>query len=93
MTAEDIRKLEDGIRLEDGMTHPAKVKSVSLPPFNYSITIHEGRKRQVRRMFERLKHPLLTLKRIRIEKLNLGDLKEGEMKKLNTSEINSLLDS
>ena len=79
ITAEDIRKLEDGIRLEDGMTHPAKVKSVSLPPLNYSITIHEGRKRQVRRMFERLKHPVLALKRIRIGNLNLGDLKEGEV--------------
>ena len=93
LTAEDMKKLQSGIRLEDGMTHPARVKSVSSPPFNYSITIHEGRKRQVRRMFERLKHPVLVLKRIRIGNLYLGDLKEGEVKKLNISEVNTLLDS
>ena len=92
LTAEDMKKLQSGIRLEDGMTHPARVKRVSLLPFNYSITIHEGRKRQVRRMFERLKHPVLTLKRIRIGNLILGDLKEGEIKKLNASEVNTLLD-
>ena len=93
LTAEDMKKLQSGIRLEDGMTHPARVKSVSSPPFNYSITIHEGRKRQVRRMFERLKRPVLALNRIRIGKLYLGDLKEGEIKKLNVSEVNTLLDS
>ena len=82
-----------GVRLEDSMTHPAKVKSLSSPPFNYSITIQEGRNRQVRRMFERLKHPILTLKRIRIGNLNLGDLKEGEVQKLNINDIKALLDS
>ena len=92
LTAEDMKKLQSGIRLEDGMTRPARVKRVSLPPFNYSITIHEGRKRQIRRMFERLKHPVLALKRIRIGNLILGDLKEGEIKKLNASEVNTLLD-
>ena len=87
-----MKKLQSGIRLEDGMTHPARVKRVSLLPFNYSITIHEGRKRQIRRMFERLKHPVLALKRIRIGNLILGDLKEGEIKKLNASDVNTLLD-
>jgi len=91
LTAEDMRKLQSGIRLEEGMTHPARVKRVSSPPFNYSITIHEGRKRQVRRMFERLKHPVLALKRIRVGNLYLGDLKEGEIKKLKASEVNTLL--
>jgi 23S rRNA pseudouridine2605 synthase len=92
LAAEDMRKLKNGIRLEDGMTSPAKVKSVSTPPYNYSITIHEGRKRQVRRMFERLKHPVVSLKRIRIGNLYLGDLKEGEIKKLKASDIKTLLD-
>ena len=85
-------KLEKGIMLEDGMTSPTKINKVtSSPPFNYSITIHEGRKRQVRRMFERLRHPVLALQRIRIGKLSLGDLKEGEIRRLNTREINALL--
>jgi 23S rRNA pseudouridine2605 synthase len=91
---DEIKKLEHGILLEDGMTYPASVKAdASSPPFNYSITIHEGRKRQVRRMFERLRHPVLALKRIRIGRLSLGSLKEGEVRRLNPQEIKLLLDN
>jgi 23S rRNA pseudouridine2605 synthase len=93
LTAEEKHQLQRGVLLEDGMTHPAKIKDVSLPPFNYSVTIHEGRKRQVRRMFERLKHSVAGLKRVRIGSLNLGDLKEGEVRHLTTKEINTLLES
>jgi 23S rRNA pseudouridine2605 synthase len=88
---EEIRKLERGIRLEDGPTHPASVKEVESPPYNYSITIHEGRKRQVHRMFERLGHPVLALKRVRIGNLRLGDLKEGKARRLSGQEITALL--
>jgi len=91
---DEIKKLEQGILLEDGMTHPASVKTdSSSPPFNYSIIIHEGRKRQVRRMFERFKYPVLALKRVRISKLSLGNLKEGEVRRLNPQEIRSLLEN
>ena len=89
---EEIRHLENGVMLEDGMTHPAAVKpDSSSPPYNYSITIHEGRKRQVRRMFEKIKHPVLLLKRVRIGGLALGDLKEGRVRRLNAGEIKALL--
>ena len=88
---EESSMLERGIRLEDGMTHPARVNETSSPPFNYSITIHEGRKRQVHRMFERLGHPVLGLKRVRIGNLRLGNLKEGEVRRLSTTEIAALL--
>jgi 23S rRNA pseudouridine2605 synthase len=91
LKAEEKRRLEKGIRLEDGVTQPARVKEISRPPYNYSITIHEGRKRQVRRMFERLGHPVLALKRVRIGGLVLGDLKEGETRRLSRREINHLL--
>jgi 23S rRNA pseudouridine2605 synthase len=92
LTEFERQELERGVRLEDGMTHPAVVKTVTdSPPFNYSITIHEGRKRQVRRMFERVKHPVIELKRVRIGGLALGNLKEGKVKKLNRNEINALL--
>jgi 23S rRNA pseudouridine2605 synthase len=93
LSADEMLKLKNGIRLEDGMTRPAKVKAVNSLPYNYSITIHEGRKRQIRRMFEHIKHPVLSLKRIRLGNLYLGDLKEGEIKKLKASEVNGLLDS
>jgi 23S rRNA pseudouridine2605 synthase len=53
------------------------------------IIIHEGRKRQIRRMFEEIGNKVIYLKRIRIGKIHLGDLKEGEFRKLTPAEINS----
>ena len=86
------RKLERGIALEDGMTYPAVVREIkSSPPFTYSITIHEGRKRQVRRMFDSLGHRVLALKRIRMVGLSLGDLREGETRELTPEEVRALL--
>jgi 23S rRNA pseudouridine2605 synthase len=90
LTPEEKRKLENGILLEDGLTHPAKVKEIAAVPFNYSIIIHEGKKRQVRRMFERLKHSVLSLKRVRIGGLQLGDLTEGSVRPLTSKEIQAL---
>lgn len=81
------RKLEQGMKLEDGMTYPAVVREVKSLPFNYSITIHEGRKRQVRRMLAALGYRVLALKRIRMGNLCLGNLKEGETRELTTREI------
>jgi len=86
------QKLERGVKLEDGMTQPAIVKEVpSLPPFTYSLTIHEGKKRQVRRMFESIGCQVLALKRIRMGNLSLGTLGEGKTRELSTQEIRSLL--
>ena len=89
---EDKQKLEQGITLEDGVTSPATIKEVaSSPPFNHSLTIHEGKKRQVRRMFASLGYRVLALIRIRIANLNLGNLKEANVRQLSTREINQLL--
>jgi 23S rRNA pseudouridine2605 synthase len=91
LTPDDKRQLQRGILLEDGMTHPATIKDITHPPYNYSVTIHEGRKRQVRRMFERLHHTVTALKRMRIGILMLGELKEGEVRLLTAREISTLL--
>ena len=91
LNQDEKRKLEQGIELEDGFTHPAMVKEIEAQPFNYSITIHEGRKRQVRRMFNSLGHSVLALKRVRMGKLNLGELKEGEIRQLSAKEVRALL--
>jgi 23S rRNA pseudouridine2605 synthase len=80
-----------GILLEDGLTAPAKIHEISEPPYNYSIIIHEGKKRQVRRMFERLHQTVLALKRVRIGNLVLGNLPEGEVRRLTPNEIADLL--
>ena len=86
------QKLEQGIQLEDGMTHPAHIKTIrGHPPYDYSITIHEGRKRQVRRMFEALGYRVRELKRVRIGNLLLSDLPEGHARELSPIEIKKLL--
>ena len=83
LTDEDIRSLEEGVELEEGITSPAKVRELENElPYNYSIIIHEGRKRQVRRMFAALGYFTIALKRVRIGKLMLGDLKEGEVREI-----------
>jgi 23S rRNA pseudouridine2605 synthase len=89
---EEKRKLESGFELEDGMTYPVVVEEIkSPPPFNYSITMHEGRKRQVRRMLANLGYQVMELKRIRMGNLKLGNLREGAARELNPAEIRVLL--
>ena len=85
-------KLERGFELEEGMTYPVVVKEVKAqPPFNYSITMHEGRKRQVRRMLASLGYHIPALKRVRMGSLHLGNLKEGATRELTPEEVRALL--
>lgn len=86
---EEIKKLRAGIRLDDGLTAPAKLHKVRSTENNtwLEITIHEGRKRQVRRMLEQTGHPVLKLKRIRVNGIELGNLKSGEYRYLKPEEI------
>jgi len=92
LSRQEKELLEKGVPLEDGITSPATVKEVSYdPPYNYSITIHEGRNRQVRRMFAHLGYTVKALKRIRIGNLRLGDLAEGSFRRLSAQEIASSL--
>ncbi|MEN8263345.1 MAG: pseudouridine synthase [Nitrospirota bacterium] len=88
----DISKLENGIRLEDGMTAPAKVRMVKQLKANswIDITIYEGKKRQVRRMFDRVNHSVIKLIRLRINGLSLGNLKPGEFRYLKPDEVEKL---
>ena len=87
---EDIDKLKRGIRLEDGLTQPAKVKPIGKTEGDNSwveITIHEGRKRQVRRMLERVGHPVMKLKRTSIDGIKLGALEPGGLRPLTVREL------
>lgn len=89
--ADSIRRLQQGVELEDGVTAPARARLVSFSRKDglsrIEIAIHEGRKRQVRRMFAALGHRVVRLKRVRIGPLRLGRLKEGESRPLTGSEI------
>jgi 23S rRNA pseudouridine2605 synthase len=87
----EISALEKGVELEDGVTHGAVVKSIkSAPPFDYSITLHEGRKRQVRRMFASLGYRVVALRRVREGSLVLGGLAEGGVRELGVQEISKM---
>jgi len=91
LQASERRRLEQGVKLQDGITHRALVKEVQAKPFSYSVTIHEGRKRQVRRMFECLGHRVMALKRVRMGSIQLGDLRDGEIRELSAQEVQALL--
>ncbi|MBM7621306.1 23S rRNA pseudouridine2605 synthase [Bacillus tianshenii] len=91
---EAIRSLERGIKLEDGKTAPAKIKFLSMERTKetaiFEVTIHEGRNRQVRRMFEAIGHPVMKLKRERYGFLTLQGLKSGEARELTPHEVKQL---
>lgn len=83
-----ITALRAGVELEDGRTSPARVTRVA--PDQLEITIHEGRKRQVKRMCEAVGHRVLALQRVRFGPLRLGDLKPGSYRRLTETETDLL---
>ncbi len=86
---EEIDKLKTGIRLEDGLTYPAKV-SAGAHEKEVIIKIHEGKNRQIRRMFANLGLEIINLKRISLGPLKLKGLKPGEFRHLEDHEIREL---
>jgi 23S rRNA pseudouridine2457 synthase len=105
-TEEELKKLESGIIVEGKMTLPAKAKVLknvkiearkvairfrkNVPDSWISLTLTEGRNRQVRKMTASIGHPTLRLIRVRIKNILLDDLKPGEVRNLSNAEINEL---
>ncbi len=91
-TPDDFAILRKGIRLEDGVAAPAKARVVEKLKTNawVEIEVHEGRKREVRRMFEALNYFVEKLIRIRVGPIELGHLPIGELRPLTQSEIKAL---
>jgi 23S rRNA pseudouridine2605 synthase len=85
---EALRRLRDGVELDDGRTAPARAKRLAAD--RVELTIHEGRKRQVRRMLEAVGHPVIALERVRFGPLWLGKLDEGQHRRLTAPEIEKL---
>jgi 23S rRNA pseudouridine2605 synthase len=83
-----VRRLREGVQLEDGITAPARVRRAG--PDVLEVTIHEGRNRQVRRMLDAVGHPVLSLERIAFGPLRLGDLPPGAARKLSGGELDRL---
>lgn len=83
-----LKRLAEGVELEDGMTAPAEVRRVA--PSKIELSIHEGRNRQVRRMLEAIGHPVRRLHRSRYAGLTLDDLAPGQWRELSAEEVRRL---
>jgi 23S rRNA pseudouridine2605 synthase len=92
-SAGSLRRLREGVDLDDGRTRPAKVRLVQRSPDGGSalaITVKEGRKRMVRRMCSAVGHPVRRLVRTRIGPLADRRLAPGSWRELTTAEVRSL---
>jgi 23S rRNA pseudouridine2605 synthase len=83
-----LDRLRSGVELDDGLTAPARVRR--LQPDVLELTIHEGRKRQVRRMCEAVGHPVTSLERVAFGPLRLGRLPVGSYRLLSPRELDAL---
>ena len=83
-----VRRLREGVTLDDGPTAPAKVSLVG--DHTLRITIHEGRNRQVRRMCDAVGHPVRRLVRVRIGSLSDRRLSPGQWRALTQDELRAL---
>ena len=90
---EKIELLKQGILLDGVKTSPAIIEPVSSNSENstFRVIIHEGRNRQVRRMFSEIGHEVIKLERVRIGNISLGGLRKGEWRLLTEKEIKRLL--
>lgn len=89
LSGDAMKRFLAGIVLDDGKSAPAKLRVVRAhaAATEIDITIHEGRNRQVRRMFEATDHPVLALERLRFGPLSLGDLRPGIWREASDKEI------
>lgn len=90
--AADLRHLREGVDLDDGRTAPASARLVErgVGRAVVEMTLREGRKRQVRRMFSAVGHPVRTLRRVAFGPVSLGQLAEGAVRALRDDEVRAL---
>lgn len=88
----DMRRLKTGIEINNRMTSPARARILRSDgkTSTVEIKIHEGRNRQVRKMFDMIGHRVLELKRVAIGRLKLGDLPEGKWRYLSAQQVKKL---
>jgi 23S rRNA pseudouridine2605 synthase len=83
-----LQRLQAGVELDDGLTAPARARR--LGPSKIELTLHEGRKHQVKRMAEAVGHPVRRLHRSGYAGLGVGGLKPGEWRELSRQEVEAL---
>jgi len=86
---EALRRLSEGMVVRGERFEPADVQVLDRtePDTRLSMVLREGRKREVRRLWNALGHPVLDLQRVRIDGLKLGDLAEGDVRPLRSDEV------
>lgn len=92
-TESELDILRQGIQLEEGMTSPAEIKLVGTNRVNKAkllVTIHEGKNRQIRRMFKYIKYPVVFLRRIKYGFLSLNGVEIGKYRILSSEEVSRL---
>lgn len=89
---DELVQLEAGVALADGITSPARASVVSngVDGTWLELVVHEGRNRQVRRMLASVGHEVLRLLRTAIGPVELGDLRAGSWRRLETGEVDAL---
>ncbi len=89
---ESLEKFRKGVLIDGYLTAPAKIQVLFKDKARVQarITVTEGKNRQVRKMCEAIKHPVINLKRVAVGMLELGDLKLGDYRVLNQKEIDYL---
>ena len=97
ITNEEVEKLKNGVEIDDGyITKPAKVKILKIDEernqSRISITIHEGKNRQVRKMCNSVGKKVIALHRSKIGNIEVKDIELGKWRYLKPSEIESLLE-
>lgn len=90
ITDEDIKRLEEGIELKEVKTLPARIKVLAEDRKFLEVAVREGRYHLIKRMFGKLGYQVLSLKRIAIGPVRLGDLKPAEAMPLSQEELESL---
>jgi 23S rRNA pseudouridine2605 synthase len=90
-TSEHLRRLRDGVELDDGRTAPARAEL--LGPRKIELVLHEGRKHQVKRMCAAVGLPVTRLHRSRYDGLDVADLTPGEWRELSDEEVERLRDA
>ncbi len=86
------KQLRDGVQLEDGPASVDSFKIVDSQPGKalVEVILHEGRKHIVRRLLDAVGHPVISLVRVQVGPIYLGDTKPGKMRKLNKAEVGQL---
>src|SRR5262245_26265457 len=87
----DLRRLARGVELDDGPTAPAEVRRTG--EREIEIVLREGRNRQVRRMAEAVGNEVVALRRVRFGPIELGDLAEGQARRLSNDELEAIRDA